>query len=69
MSAPRVVRGLFGWTLTEPADSQYELPPELEREALVQSLTGPYVGPNLRAIAEIIADRLIAIRDEGESDV
>lgn len=41
--------------------------PEQERECIIRSLTGPWPGPNQRAIAEIIADRLIAIRDEHEA--
>lgn len=48
--------GLLGFPLTAA----------LRREALIRSMTGPYPGPALRAVATIIADQLLA-REQPES--
>lgn len=57
-------RTVFGWVIPDNPYPEFELSPEQEREAIIRSLTGPYPAPNTRAIAELVADRLIAIRDE-----
>jgi len=61
-------RTVYGWVIPDASDG-FELTPEREREAVIRSLAGPYPGPNRRAIAEIITDRLIAIRDEADAAV
>ena len=42
--------GLLGFPLTTA----------LRREAIIRSMTGPYPGPALRAVATVIADQLLA---------